>query len=76
MTTVNLLINSIVLQREGILHLRVGREEAADNRVIEAGVHVDDTEAIVVFMSSKTTAESEASAILRQSPVGGTHAVH
>ena len=75
MTTVNLLINSIVLQREGILHLRVGREEAADNRVIEAGVHVDDTEAVVMLMAGETAVERKVGAALSAGPVGSAHAV-
>ena len=61
---------------EGVLHLWVRREEATQHWVVETGVHVDDTEAIVMLMAGKATTESEASAVLRQSPIGGTHAVH
>ena len=63
------------LSGEGVLHLWVRREEAAKHRVVEAGIHVDDAEAVIMLMAGKATTESEASAILRQSPIGGTHAV-
>jgi len=36
----------------------------------------NNTKTVVMLMTGKATTESEASAILRQSPIGGTHAVH
>lgn len=60
---------------EGVLHLRVGGEEAAQDGVVEAGVHVDDAEAVVVLMPSEAAAKGEAGAVLPLRPVGGGHAV-
>ena len=53
----------------------VRREETAKHRVVEAGIHIDDAETIVVLVSIEASAEGEVAAILHQSPVGGTHAV-
>ena len=59
---------------EGALHLRVGGEEAAQDGVVEAGVHVDDAEAVVVLVAGEAASEGEAAAILPLCPVGGAHA--
>ena len=47
------------LRREGALNLRVGAEEAADDGVVESGVHVDDTKLVVVLMACESAVEAE-----------------
>ena len=55
--------------------MRVGREEAAKNRVVETGVHVDDAEAVIVLMAGEAAAEGKVAAILWLRPIGRTHPV-
>ena len=43
----------------GRLHVGVGREEASDDGVVEAGVGVDNLEAVVVLVAGEAAAEGE-----------------
>ena len=63
------------LREVGCLHKGVGREEAANHRVVEASVGVDDVEAVVMFMSGEAAVEGERGLRLRRVPVGVAHAV-
>ena len=60
---------------ERILHLRVGGEETADDRVVEAGIRVDDTETVVMLVAGEPAAELEVAAVLHGCPIGSRHAV-
>lgn len=51
------------LRREGALHLRVGAEEAAQYRVVEAGVHVDDAKLVVVLVACESAMEAETATV-------------
>ena len=59
----------------GHLHEGVGREEAPKDGVVEAGVGVDDLEAVVVLVAGEAAAEGERHLRLRGVPGGVAHAV-
>ena len=65
----------VVLCEVGHLHIGVGREEASDDGVVEAGVGVDDLEAVVVLVAGEAAAEGERNLGLRGVPRGVGHAV-
>ena len=63
------------LRRSRVLHLRVGREKAGDDRVVQPGVHVDDAETVVVLVPGEAPVEQKRGAVLCQRPVARTHPV-
>ena len=48
-----------VLREVGGLHEGIGGEETADDGVVEAGVGVDDLEAVVMLMAGEAAMEGE-----------------
>jgi len=60
---------------EGALHLRVWGEETRQGGVVEAGVHVDDAEAVIVLVAGEAAAAGKVGAVQRLRPIGGAHPV-
>ena len=57
-----------VLREVGGLHEGVGREETSDDGVVEAGVGVDDLEAVVMLMAGEAAMEGKRDLGLRCVP--------
>ena len=64
-----------VLCEVGGLHEGIGREETADHRVVEAGVGIDDLEAVVVLVAGEAAPEGERDRGLFSVPTRIIHAV-